>query len=415
MRIWLITIGEPLPGDGPHVRLLRTGILAGILAERGHEVTWWTSAFDHTHKRWRATEDREIEGSEGCRTILLKGTGYKRNVSLKRLWDHSVLARKFKALAKNRPSPDVILCSMPTIKLSEAATIYSEQKNIPVAIDIRDLWPDLFIEMLPGPLRPLGKIAFSPMSRALRQAFINARGFTGLTEEFLEWGLKKAGRNPGPWDRVFPMGYLRETSEANAIKKAGKRWDETDLGDDPFIVCFFGTIGRQFDLAPVIGAAKKLSGKGINIRFVLCGDGENREHFARMASDCPNVHFPGWVGRADISALMNRAFVGIAPYVDTRNFNLNLPNKPIEYMSAGLPVLSSVEGTLGRLLREEECGATYGSAEELAAILRRLSQDKSELERLSKNASALYKARFVAENVYGKMADYLEEMAKAGR
>ncbi len=51
----------------------------------------------------------------------------------------------------------------------------------------------------------------------------------------------------------------------------------------------------------------------------------------------------------------------------------------------------------------------------MAAILRRLSQDKSELERLSKNASALYKARFVAENVYGKMADYLEEMAKAGR
>jgi glycosyltransferase involved in cell wall biosynthesis len=105
----------------------------------------------------------------------------------------------------------------------------------------------------------------------------------------------------------------------------------------------------------------------------------------------------------------------LAPYIDHPSFNLSLPNKLIEYLSGGLPVISSIEGTLGRLLREEECGATYGSAEELAAILRRLSQDQSELERLSKNASALYKARFVAENVYGKMADYLEEMAKAGR
>lgn len=415
MRIWLITIGEPLPCDGANVRLLRTGILSRILASRGHEVTWWTSAFDHNNKRWRATEDREIEGSEGWRTILLNGRGYKRNVSLRRLLDHRALAKKFTTLAQHQTPPDVILCSMPGIELSEAAALYGRQRNVPVVIDIRDLWPDLFVEVLPRPLQQLGNWVLFSLHRALRRALSEATGILGLTQEFLEWGLRKAGKTTGRWDRVFPMGYLTEAPDTLAIQEAGNRWDAADLGEGRPIVCFFGTIGRQFDLAPVIGAARILREEGLEFQFVLCGDGESRGKFESMSSDCPNVRFPGWVGRSDIVALMSRAVVGLAPYVDTLNFNLNLPNKPIEYMSAGLPVLSSVKGALGRLITTEECGATYGSAEELAAILRRLYQDKSELERLSENALALYKARFVAENVYSEMADYLEEMAKTGR
>ncbi|GAI08595.1 unnamed protein product, partial [marine sediment metagenome] len=50
MRIWLITIGEPLPSDNNNDRLYRTGILAKLLIQRGHEVVWWTSTFDHVRK-----------------------------------------------------------------------------------------------------------------------------------------------------------------------------------------------------------------------------------------------------------------------------------------------------------------------------------------------------------------------------
>jgi hypothetical protein len=54
MRVWLITVGEPLPLDGPGERMLRTGILAAFLAARGHEVVWWSSSFDHVRKRQRS-------------------------------------------------------------------------------------------------------------------------------------------------------------------------------------------------------------------------------------------------------------------------------------------------------------------------------------------------------------------------
>ena len=53
MRAWLLTVGEPLPCDGPNERLHRTGLLAEALHSRGHEVLWWSSTFDHARKRFR--------------------------------------------------------------------------------------------------------------------------------------------------------------------------------------------------------------------------------------------------------------------------------------------------------------------------------------------------------------------------
>ncbi len=54
MRVWLLTVGEPLPTDGGSDRVWRTGFLARALADRGHEVVWWSSAFDPFRHRLRS-------------------------------------------------------------------------------------------------------------------------------------------------------------------------------------------------------------------------------------------------------------------------------------------------------------------------------------------------------------------------
>src|SRR5262249_61124298 len=76
MKIWLITVGEPLPIESGQPRLLRTGILADLLARRGHQVTWWTSAFDHFRKRFHSPGNRAIEVRTGLSLRLLDGCGY---------------------------------------------------------------------------------------------------------------------------------------------------------------------------------------------------------------------------------------------------------------------------------------------------------------------------------------------------
>lgn len=247
--------------------------------------------------------------------------------------------------------------------------------------------------------------------RILRAALRDATAITGLTAEFVNWGLRKAGRGVGPLDRDFPMGYLEENPNPESLARANRVWDEHGISNSEFVVCFFGTIGRQFDLATVIDAARILQKEDCPIRFILCGDGEKRKHYQQLAGEQLHVAFPGWIGRADIHALMQRSEVGLAPYVNSLNFTMNLPNKIIEYLSAGLPIVSSVKGELGQLITAHDCGALYGNAQELAEVLRRLYFHRHELERKSHNAANLYAERYRAEMVYGEMAQHIERIA----
>src|SRR5438477_5950845 len=115
MRIWLITVGEPLPLEGSTDRLLRTGMLARELDGRGHTVTWWSSTFDHFRKRYHMPEATEVPLFKQSTLRLLHAPAYSRNVSFKRVAHHRALASAWVAAVQDLPAPDVILCSSPTL------------------------------------------------------------------------------------------------------------------------------------------------------------------------------------------------------------------------------------------------------------------------------------------------------------
>ena len=69
---------------------------------------------------------------------------------MSRILDNNLVAAKFKNLAsKEKILPDLILSSIPTSELSLEATKLGRKNNIPVILDIRDLWPDVFLDVLP--------------------------------------------------------------------------------------------------------------------------------------------------------------------------------------------------------------------------------------------------------------------------
>lgn len=413
MRVWLITIGEPLPIDGKNDRLLRAGILANILVEGGHEVLWWTSSFDHVRKRQRCGTDTTKVLGDRYRIIMLHANGYRNNISLSRLLNHRGVAKKFRRFSETERRPDVILCSLPTLELSVEAVRYGKRNNVPVVIDVRDLWPDLFIELAPSWGRGVAKQILALFFDMGREACTGATAIVGVTPEFVSWGMRNAGRTATEWDRAFPMGYQRVELSREEREEALSRWRARGIKNSAFVVCFFGAMGRQFDLDTVIDAARMLRGNGRHFQFVLCGSGESLGDYRRKARDCPDVLFPGWVDRADIWALMSLSAVGLAPYLNKLNFTMNLPNKPVEYLSAGLPLVSSLSGVLARLITEYHCGITYeeGRPDSLAEALVRLYDGREEMRVMAKNAKALYERSFLAERVYGDMVGYLQRIS----
>jgi len=329
--------------------------------------------------------------------------------------NHARIAWKFERYAELETVPDVIMTSLPVPVIASAVTRYGRRHRVPVVVDVRDRWPDAMFELVPSWLRPFARLALRSMQHTVENTCAAATAITGLTEEYVEWGLRLAGRAAGAHDRVFPMGYS-DTPPSDAERSRGYAfWQQHGLtrGSGKFVACFFGTFGRHFDLETVIAAARALRSTHPDAVFVLCGTGDRIEHYRHLAGDLSNVLFPGWVGEAEIWTLMRIASVGLAPYYSTPNFVTNVPNKPAEYMSAALPVVSSLSGVLERLLAEHECGLTYpvGDAAALAAILRRLHHDREYRARLSDNARSLFEKRFVAETVYGELITYLEGFA----
>jgi glycosyltransferase involved in cell wall biosynthesis len=291
MRIWIASVGEPLPTDADRPRLYRSGTLAEILRNRGHEVVWWSSTFNHPKKIHRFPHPVTINPSLNLTLKLLHSVSYKRNVSLARLYNHYSIGRQFARLAPQEQPPDIILAAMPTIELSLAAARYGSERDIPVVLDMRDMWPDTFVNFAPAPLRPLANAALCLLTSMLKEAVSKATAITGITQPFVDWGLGYAGRGATEKDRWFPLAYSSEPPLESEIEAGFKFWQTQGLkrNSGNFIACFFGMMGRQSDIETVIEAARLLSAEKPAMRFVLCGTGDNFEKYKTLSAGTGNV------------------------------------------------------------------------------------------------------------------------------
>lgn len=406
MRVWLLHLAEMLPID-ESPRLFRYGMLADILTRRGHDVVYWGPTFAHYTKKFRSREDRCVEVSPGYRIHLLHAGGYRTNVSLSRIAFQFRVAFRFRAAARQAPRPDVIVASMPTPSICLAALTVGAERAVPVLVDVRDLWPDALVHLMPRGVRMLAGALVSPVNMANRSIFSRAAGITAIAPSYLRWGLRFAGRAREDFDGVFPMGYRVAEPPAERQPALLREW-EARLGPASELrCCFFGTMGRHYRIQDILDAAEQLPA----VSFVLCGDGDRRHEYQKEAAGLENVLFPGWVDSEAIWAVMKLSDVGLAPYRE--GAAMSLPNKPFEYMAGGLPVVSSLPGELADLLRGDRCGFTYrpGHVDQLADTLRRLKVDRELRVTMGRRARRLFESTYRADRVYGRMSEHLEHVA----
>jgi glycosyltransferase involved in cell wall biosynthesis len=411
MYVWLLKTGEPLPIDEGQ-RLFRMGLLASTLVSRGHTVVWWTSTFDHFRKQQRAAHDLTCRVKDRFELHLIRSPGYTRNASLARILDHLVLAHRFARLAPMMKKPDLIVCSYPTIGLTLESCRFGTLNDIPVVLDVRDLWPDTFRNAFPRSLQPVFSMVEALIHKKIRWSFSKAEAIIGVTREYVSWGLSIAGRERSRLDMDFPLAYPDEPLDAAEESMARQYWIDhsVEVGGSEFVVCFFGTIGRHFDLSTVLRAARILSERKVPIKFVICGDGDEFDTLRTLASRCSNVIMPGWIGKREIWSLLRISTVAIAPYVDTETMSRNVPNKIQEYLRAGLPVLYSLGGNVRRLLTDSGAGLWYssGDADELARILEHLYEEENCRRSMADKAKLLSQRLLSADEVYESLAEHLE-------
>lgn len=410
MKIWIVGVGEPLPSDEGNVRLRRNGLLSSRLTSEGHEVHWFSASFHHYKKVQRCSKDCDIVINERLTVHLIKANGYKKNVSMSRVIHHWVTAKKFSIMSKSFEKPDIILSGMTPIELCEEVLKYGVKNDIPVIVDIRDLWPKIFDEVVPKWAVPFIKPYIMYNSNKLGRILRKTTAMVAVTPQFLNYGLDIANISKREKDRVFFTAY-KPQDLSKELDNFKEEWSSYGLNEANFIVTFMGNFGKQFELDPVIQAAESLK-EYKNIKFVLCGDGENFERIKKRTKNSDNIILPGWIEEKKILSLLAASSVGIAPYRHSINFTHNSTNKFGEYLALSLPILIGVEGFMADLVSENNCGMKYNNSNELANSIITLFNDYKLLKNMSNNAFELYNRKFNSDNVYNDYSKYLEDIAK---
>ena len=362
-----------------------------------------------------APDDEAVTIRPGLEIRMLNGGGYRRNVSLARLRDHRIVAKKFAVAIRSHQRPDIIVSSWPPVELCTAAVEYGRENGVPVVLDIRDLWPDIFIDESPAWLRWPARMALAPFFREARRTAAAATAITGNTSAMVDWGLKQGDRSLSPLDAAFPMGYRARTPEPERLVQAEAFWDVLGVAAKPDapVICFFGNLGRQFDLDPVIVAARILSTRGVPVRFVLCGSGKRLDHYRAVSAGLDNVLLPGWVDEAKIYVLLRRSHAGIDPLPDRYDYLASINNKAVEYLSAGLPVISSPSrGVLAETLAQLDCGVSCAAHDPvaLAALIEQSCTNLIDWDVKARNAAAYFERELTADRVYEAYCQHLQSI-----
>lgn len=409
LRVWLIKEGEALPVvEG--VRLMRMGALAKYLAEHGHQVTWWSSSFIHQEKRYVFKENKACRIDDGEKLICLYSpVVYKKNISARRIIYHKMLGLQFKRLSKKAKKPDIILCAWPLAEFAREAIRYGRENDVPVVLDARDQWPDIFIRAFPGPLQKVGDLALKPLKKQAADLFRSAYGITAMIDSGLKWACSYAGRNPGENDRIIYIGNNRVPLDEKQFREMLGWWKERGVGEADWILCFFGTFGSHIAIDTVIKAVKELSEDYPNIKLVLGGGGDREAEFREVAEGCKNVVFAGWLDNAQMVSLMKIAKCGAFSIKNTFDFKDTFNNKAIQYISEGLPVLNSLSGFAKELIAERNMGITYDcdSIQDCKAKILQLYHDENSRKQMGENALECFCEKFDAEIVNRQFEEYL--------
>ena len=417
MHIWIFQSGEPLHIDGENIRPMRSMNLANTLIKRGHSVLLLSSSFYHQKKYHRSKTYKKIKINKLLEVFLIPSPGYKKNFSILRLIDHFILALNLKKILNLQSKlPDVAFIGYPPIETSYVLMKWLKKNDIPYLLDIKDQWPQVFVDAFPKFLRFFAYLCFFPYFILSKKIIRQSNGISTISKSFLEWALTFSTRNKNKFDIISPLTSPKQKLKVIDETVALNWWSKRGIVKNGlFKVIFIGSFSKAFDFNVIFETATKLFNKKVNCEFILCGDGELSSHLKNKSKYYNNMKIIDWIDSKKIAALVKISSAFIAPYKNKPDFVKSIPNKVIDALKFGLPLVSPLKGEVQSLIKNYKIGVSYNDAQSLGVSLKKLINNKTICKKYSYNSIKLYQSKFEFENVYGQLVLHLESLKKSER
>ncbi|HYK87755.1 MAG TPA: glycosyltransferase family 4 protein [Acidobacteriota bacterium] len=246
-------------------------------------------------------------------------------------------------LGKRRlPAPDLVIGTSPTFFAAMAAARLSARYRCPFVMEVRDLWPAVFIDL--GIVRNRSLIRM--LERWELALYRRATRIVTVTESF-RTNLVRRGV---PEHKVFTIFNGADVDFWHPFKPPAERRDQLSL-KDRFTVLYLGAFGISQALTSVLECARILKDEK-DIEFLFVGDGAEKERLSRYAEEAGlgNVRFLAPVPKGKARELYALSDVCLVPLRNIPLFESFIPSKMFEIMAMGRPIVASVSGEAADIL-----------------------------------------------------------------
>lgn len=353
------------------------------LLEKGHEVTMITTA--------RKKDAQKYMDVDGISVIYLR-IPYSNHMGILRRFQSFFSFMLYSTwIILKGPKYDTIIATSTPLTVGFPALIAKFFRRIPYVFEVRDLWPEVPIQM--GGLK-------NPLLIWLAKTF---------EKTIYRYASQIVALSPGMYEGVIAAGASADKAHMIPnMSKIDAFWprpvnidvlNALDIDNKSFKVVYFGAMGIANGMDYILDAAKLLI-EYSQIQVILIGDGSTLPDLQERCinEEIANVKFVKALSMKDLSRVVNACQVSLVTFSDLPILATNSPNKFFDSLSAGKPILVNSPGWTKKIVEEYDCGmySNPKKPEELAENIITLYKNPKKVREKGLNA------RKLAETTYDK-------------
>lgn len=371
-------------------------------AANGNEVTVITSSVNKNNGKLEAHNEK----------ILFSPTvRMKKKTALMRMLNNLSFAFTSVLTALKAGKADVVITTSPPPLVSFSGWLISKIKRAKLVYDVRDIWPDVALEM-----GSFGENSFY------------CKLFTSITSFMYRHADMVTTVSPGKVEKIKDK---LSAAHAQKVILVGNGFDENILNSkideeiiskydlhSGFTCVYIGNIGLAQGLDSVLQVAAATAHK--DVKFLLFGTGAEKDSLEKAAKEAglDNVTFCGVIPHDKVYTILTHAQLSFIP-LKSAKMKDSVPTKVYESLGVGCPVLLVAEGNACDIVNESKMGCCVSPerSKELVSVFDGMVDNYGDICANRTNAQDLirkkYSRRCIADNFEIQLKNLINEKKEA--
>lgn len=325
---------------------------------------------------------------------------------LSRAWESYSFGRHVCSyLTKEKENPNVLYVNSWPLVSHTLIARFAIHKEIPIVLQIMDIYPESLLLRLPSPLR---KLIAKPMIKLDRWNVRKAAKVIVISENMRQFYLQNRKMPP---EKVVRINTWQDESLFEQLPSRQDGFVRYGVQNDRFSFLYLGNIG------PVAGVDFLIQAFNLaaieNTQLLIVGDGSAKDKCVKMVDSLriPNVRFISDPDVQNVPLIQSMSNVCLLPMKRGAGIS-SIPSKLAAYMFSAKPVLAAVDenSDTARAIFQAKGGwvSEPENIERLAAKMKQIvSVSHQELEKIGQNGREYGLLHFTKSKGVSRLAEII--------